>query len=279
MARSTSSRPTCAAPATRWPCRRTCTTPASATSATSRASARALGGAIHGIEAGQRGQRDAAAMIRKRRVGLRGFRLVESSEQGMLAEVERAVRTKRPIVFLGWAPHPMNTRFPLRYLSGGDAWFGPDFGGATVHTLTRRDYADACPNVGRLLRNARLHGRRRERVDGRDPDRPAHASRRGAPPGSPRIASASTPGSPASCRSAVSAASGARRRPSARRANARPSRRSSRATSCPWATARHASWTTPSSTRAVPSTRVSRGIALVVRATHGAARRPARRRC
>jgi glycine betaine/proline transport system substrate-binding protein len=113
----------------------------------------ALGGVIHGIEPGNEANETLLSMMRSDAVGLRGFRLVESSEQGMLAEVERAVRAQRPIVFLGWAPHPMNTRFAMRYLSGGDAWFGPDFGGATVHTLTRRLYADACPNVARLLRN------------------------------------------------------------------------------------------------------------------------------
>jgi glycine betaine/proline transport system substrate-binding protein len=112
-----------------------------------------LDGAIHGIEPGNEANETLLAMIRKDALGLGGFRLVESSEQGMLAEVERAVRTRRPIVFLGWAPHPMNTRFPMRYLHGGDAWFGPDFGGATVHTLTRRHFAAECPNVGRLLRS------------------------------------------------------------------------------------------------------------------------------
>lgn len=112
-----------------------------------------LHGAIHGIEAGNDANELLLGMIQKDAVGLGGFHLVESSEQGMLAEVDRAVRARRPIVFLGWAPHPMNTRYPLRYLSGGDAWFGPDFGGATVHTLTRRNYAAACPNLGRLLRN------------------------------------------------------------------------------------------------------------------------------
>ncbi|AMY10045.1 Glycine betaine transport system permease protein OpuAB [Luteitalea pratensis] len=113
----------------------------------------ALGGVIHGIEAGNEANETLLSMIRNDAAGLRGFRLVESSEQGMLAEVERAVRAQRPIVFLGWSPHPMNSRFGLRYLSGGDVWFGPDFGGATVRTLTRPRYADACPNVARLLRN------------------------------------------------------------------------------------------------------------------------------
>ena len=74
----------------------------------------------------------------------------------MLAEVERAVSDERPIVFLAWAPHPMNTRFNIRYLTGGDASFGPNFGAATVNTLTRAGYAAECPNVGRLLANFEL---------------------------------------------------------------------------------------------------------------------------
>ncbi len=111
-----------------------------------------LGGAIHAIEPGNEANGTLLSMIDADAVGLRGFRVVESSEQGMLAEVERAVAARRPIVFLGWAPHPMNARLPIRYLAGGDRWFGPDFGGATVRTLTRRGYSQRCPNVGRLLR-------------------------------------------------------------------------------------------------------------------------------
>ena len=112
----------------------------------------ALGGLVHGIEAGNEANETLLTMIATDALGLSGFRLVESSEQGMLAEVERAVRARQPIVFLGWAPHPMNTRFAIRYLSGGDAWFGAEYGGATVHTLTRRGLAAACPNLAQLLR-------------------------------------------------------------------------------------------------------------------------------
>jgi glycine betaine/proline transport system substrate-binding protein len=81
---------------------------------------------------------------------------VESSEQGMLAEVERAFHDHEPIVFLAWDPHPMNMRFNLRYLTGGDAVFGPNFGGATIYTNTRAGYSAECPNVGRLLRNLKF---------------------------------------------------------------------------------------------------------------------------
>ena len=119
-----------------------------------------LGNSIYGIEPGNDGNRHVLSLIKDNAFGLGTFKLVESSEQGMLAEVERAVRAKRPIVFLGWDPHPMNMRFDLRYLTGGDATFGPNFGGASVFTNVRAGYTSECPNVGRLLRNLQFtpHG-------------------------------------------------------------------------------------------------------------------------
>ena len=108
---------------------------------------------IYGIEPGNDGNRLVLGMIRNNSFGLGGFQLIESSEQGMLAEVERAVRTRAPIVFLGWQPHPMNNRFAMRYLMGGDSVFGPNFGSATVSTDVRAGYLQQCPNIGRLLRN------------------------------------------------------------------------------------------------------------------------------
>src|ERR1700722_13349031 len=47
----------------------------------------------------------------------------------------------------------MNMRFDLKYLSGGDSVFGPDYGGASVFTNTRAGYSLQCPNIGRLLKN------------------------------------------------------------------------------------------------------------------------------
>ncbi len=112
-----------------------------------------LEGKIYGIEPGNDGNRLIMDMIKQNAFGLDGFEVVESSEQGMLAQVARANRKGEPIVFLGWEPHPMNANFDLTYLSGGDDWFGPDFGGATVYTNTRAGYVDECPNVGSLLKN------------------------------------------------------------------------------------------------------------------------------
>jgi len=113
----------------------------------------ALNGRIYGIEPGNDGNRLIQDMIEADAFGLGDFTLVESSEQGMLAQVARMGRTEQPVVFLGWEPHPMNANFDLVYLSGGDDWFGPDYGGATVLTNTRAGYVEECPNVGQLLTN------------------------------------------------------------------------------------------------------------------------------
>jgi len=112
-----------------------------------------LDGEIYGIEPGNDGNRLILEMIDQDAFGLGGFELVESSEQGMLAQVARAVGNQEPIVFLGWEPHPMNANFDLTYLSGGDDWFGPDYGGATVYTNVRAGYLEECPNVAQLLQN------------------------------------------------------------------------------------------------------------------------------
>lgn len=112
-----------------------------------------FGDKIYGIEPGNDGNRLVQSMIDKGAFDLKGWQLVESSEQGMLSEVDRAIRRKTWIVFLGWAPHPMNKQYPMQYLTGGDDYFGPNFGGATVYTNVRAGYADECPNVGKLLQN------------------------------------------------------------------------------------------------------------------------------
>lgn len=90
-------------------------------------------------------------IVGKNAFGLGDWKVVESSEQGMLAQLARFEKSKDWIVFLGWAPHPMNKNFDLQYLAGGDDFFGPDFGGATVHTTVRKGYLEECPNVGALL--------------------------------------------------------------------------------------------------------------------------------
>jgi glycine betaine/proline transport system substrate-binding protein len=113
----------------------------------------ALEGQIYGIEPGNDGNRLIQDMIASGPFGLDGFEVVESSEQGMLAEVANKDGEGKPIVFLGWEPHPMNANFKMTYLTGGDDYFGPNLGGAIVATNTRAGYVAECPNQGKLLQN------------------------------------------------------------------------------------------------------------------------------
>ncbi|WP_108263080.1 choline ABC transporter substrate-binding protein [Mangrovicoccus ximenensis] len=108
-----------------------------------------FGERLYGIEPGS--NQNMLDIVAQDAFGLGGWRVVESSEQGMLAQLRRSIRKKDWILFLAWAPHPMNTAYDIRYLEGGDAFYGPDFGGATVSTQVRRGYLEECPNVGRLL--------------------------------------------------------------------------------------------------------------------------------
>ena len=108
---------------------------------------------IYGIEPGSGANTQIKAMIAKNQFGLGKFQLVESSEAGMLAAVDRAVRRKEAVVFFGWAPHPMNVNVQMTYLTGSEDALGPNEGMATVWTVTAPDYAQQCPNVGRLLSN------------------------------------------------------------------------------------------------------------------------------
>lgn len=47
----------------------------------------------------------------------------------------------------------MNANIEMAYLEGGDDVFGPNYGGATVHTNVRQGFTEECPNLGKLLTN------------------------------------------------------------------------------------------------------------------------------
>jgi glycine betaine/proline transport system substrate-binding protein len=106
---------------------------------------------IYGIEPGT--NKPLVDMIAANGHGLGAWNLVESSEAAMLAQVKRQTSNQGWIVFLGWQPHPMNTTMKMEYLAGGDKEFGPNFGGATVRTIERKGYPQACPNVTKFFTN------------------------------------------------------------------------------------------------------------------------------
>ena len=110
----------------------------------------ALEGKIYGIEPGNDGNRLISDRITANDFGMGGFELIESSEQGMLSQAVGLDGEGKPVVFLGWAPHPMNSAMALTYLTGGEAWFGVE---GSVFTNTRAGYVAECPNQGKLLTN------------------------------------------------------------------------------------------------------------------------------
>jgi glycine betaine/proline transport system substrate-binding protein len=110
-------------------------------------------GKIYGIEPGNDGNRIVQGFIDDPKNNLQDWELVESSEQGMLAQAQKYMDDKEWIVFLGWTPHPVMGQMNLVYLSGmGDSGFGS----ATVYTNTRAGYSAECPNVGKLLANLKF---------------------------------------------------------------------------------------------------------------------------
>lgn len=100
---------------------------------------------IYGIEAGNDGNVLIQKVIKSNQYNLNDFKLRESSEAAMISQVKRAIKMKKPIVFLAWEPHPMNKQLDLRYLAGGDDVFGPNYGNAKVFTVISGDFAKRCP--------------------------------------------------------------------------------------------------------------------------------------
>ncbi len=105
---------------------------------------------LYGIASGSPANESIRQMIDTDEFGLGDWKLVESSEQAMLVQVGRAVKRNEFVVFLGWTPHPMNVNYDMKYLRGGEKYFGES---GSVNTLARKDYATQCPNVGQLLSN------------------------------------------------------------------------------------------------------------------------------
>ncbi|MCI0914884.1 choline ABC transporter substrate-binding protein [Pseudomonas putida] len=108
---------------------------------------------LYGIGSGAPANLSLKEIIDKNEFNLGQWKLVESSEQAMLAQVDRAVKKNQYITFLGWTPHPMNVKLKMHYLTGGEKWFGSK---GEVYTLTRKGYPQACPNPAKLLGNLKF---------------------------------------------------------------------------------------------------------------------------
>lgn len=100
--------------------------------------------AYYGIEPGNDGNEIMRRAIGKGTYNLSDWQLVESSEQGMLAAVERAIDQKEWIVFSGWRPHWMNNAYDIAYLDDPEGIWGEE---GFVSTLVNSDYLEENPNL------------------------------------------------------------------------------------------------------------------------------------
>jgi glycine betaine/proline transport system substrate-binding protein len=79
--------------------------------------------------------------------------LVGATTPAMLAELEQAYSMEEPFVFLAWSPHWMNQEYEFRYLSDPKNAMGSVDAPQTLHSVTRKGFAEDEP-VAYALFNA-----------------------------------------------------------------------------------------------------------------------------
>ncbi len=142
-----------------------------------------LKGKIYGIEPGNDGNRLVLDLIKKDKYGLKDFQLVESSEQGMLSEVQRATSHKEDVVFLGWAPHPDERQFQDPISDRRRRQLRAELRRRDrLHQRARR-LGRAMPERGQAHQAAHIHRRHRESRDEQDPHRRHGGAEGGRRPG------------------------------------------------------------------------------------------------
>ena len=80
--------------------------------------------------------------------GIEDFRLVESSEVSMVAELSNAIRHQNWIVITGWLPHWIFSRWNMKFLDDPEGVYG---GTGHINTIARQGLQADMPRAYRLL--------------------------------------------------------------------------------------------------------------------------------
>ena len=99
---------------------------------------------IYGIEPGNDGNQVVIDMIANDTYGLGDWEIVESSTNGMLAEVDRRVGEGEWVAFTGWEPHWMNNKYDMCLLEDPEGAWG---GTSHVETLLNAEFAEDNPEL------------------------------------------------------------------------------------------------------------------------------------
>ena len=110
-------------------------------------------GKLYGIEPGNDGNTIILDMIDNDTYGLGDFEIVESSTEGMLAAVGRAVEREEPIAFLAWSPHWMNAVYDLTYLDDPENVWGGD---GYVSTALNTTFMEENPNLATFFEQLKV---------------------------------------------------------------------------------------------------------------------------
>jgi glycine betaine/proline transport system substrate-binding protein len=84
------------------------------------------------------------------------MKLVESSTSAMLSELEKAYKTREPIVFFGWSPHWMNTRYDFRYLEDPRDLQGRFNDSAEISSIVKENLSEDDPVAYELIKSISL---------------------------------------------------------------------------------------------------------------------------
>ena len=99
---------------------------------------------LYGIEPGNDGNTIILDMIENDTYGFGDFDIVESSTEGMLSAVGRAIEREEPIAFLAWSPHWMNNVYDITYLDDPENVWGED---GFVATALNSGFAEENANL------------------------------------------------------------------------------------------------------------------------------------
>ena len=84
------------------------------------------------------------------------MKLVESSTSAMLSELEKAYKTREPIVFFGWSPHWMNTRYDFRYLEDARDLQGRFNDSAEISSIVNENLSEDDPVAYEFIKSISL---------------------------------------------------------------------------------------------------------------------------
>lgn len=79
---------------------------------------------------------------------LDGYKMVASSESGMLSELDRNLKRGKWSLINAWSPHWMFSKWPLRYLDDPKHMFG---GVEQIHAVARKGFTAQYPQVARFF--------------------------------------------------------------------------------------------------------------------------------